>query len=120
MSELSGSETSGQPTDSGSTGADNSTQNSTQNVDTKGIETKTWRDSLPDDLKNNATLANFDNVENLAKSYVHAQSVIGKKGVIKPGEKASDEEWGNFYKELGVEIVFSNKIGGKIRKINYT
>ena len=34
-----------------------------------------------------------------------------------------NRKWGNlfdnFYKELGVEIVFSNKIGGKIRKINY-
>lgn len=63
---------------------------------------KSWRDSLPEDIRENPTLKNFSDVANLAKSYIHAQSAIGKKGVIVPGEKASDEDWQNFYKSVGV------------------
>jgi hypothetical protein len=62
----------------------------------------TWLDSLPDDLKSNTGLQQFSDVQNLAKSWVHAQSMIGKKGVIPPGEKASEEEYAKFYKELGL------------------
>src|ERR1043166_4213884 len=51
-----------------------------------------WRDSLPDDIKGNATLANVQSVQDLAKGYIHAQGLIGKKGIIPPGDKASDEE----------------------------
>ncbi len=61
-----------------------------------------WRDSLPDDLKSNATLGNFKEVSDLAKAHVHAQSLIGKKGVFVPGENASPEEVSNFYKSIGM------------------
>lgn len=61
-----------------------------------------WRDSLPEDIKSNTALTQFQDVGALAKSYVHAQTLIGKKGVVVPGEKASDEEWGSFYKAIGL------------------
>lgn len=61
-----------------------------------------WRDSLPDDLKGHTGLQQFSDVQNLAKSWVHAQSQLGKKRVALPGEKATDEEYAAFYKELGV------------------
>jgi hypothetical protein len=60
-----------------------------------------WRDSLPEDLKGNASLSKFSDVANLAKAYVHAESSIGKKGVIVPGEKSTDEDWENFYNQIG-------------------
>lgn len=60
-----------------------------------------WRDSLPPEIKDSPALANFTDVGNLAKSYVHAQSLIGKKGVIPPTEKSSDEEWESFFKQIG-------------------
>lgn len=40
-------------------------------------------------------------VPTLVKSYKHAQSLVGKKGVYPPGEKATDEDYARFYKELG-------------------
>lgn len=40
-------------------------------------------------------------VPTLVKSFKHAQSLVGKKGVFPPGEKASEEEYARFYKELG-------------------
>lgn len=67
--------------------------------------TPSWIDSLPEDIKGHASLKNFSDVGSLAKSYVHAQQLMGKKGVIVPTEKSSDEEWQSFYKELGVPEV---------------
>lgn len=64
--------------------------------------TGTWRDSLPEDLKGNASLAQFTDVNNLAKSYVEAQKLVGKKGVFPPDwEKSTDEEKTAFFKSIG-------------------
>lgn len=62
----------------------------------------TWRDSLPSDLKDNPILSKYSDVGNLAKAYIHAQQQISKKGAIVPGEKATDQEWADFYKAVGV------------------
>ncbi len=59
-----------------------------------------WRDALPEDVRGNMAISQFQDVGALAKSYIHAQAMIGKKGVFVPGEKASEEEWGNFGKEV--------------------
>lgn len=84
---LTGSEPTGQPAPDQSSG---------------NPATTSWHETLPEDLKSNGSLKQFKDVASLAKSYVHAQSMIGKKGVVVPGEKASDEEWGAFYKGIGV------------------
>lgn len=76
------------------------TQNTSTQTNTQG--TGHWTESLPDDLKNNEMLKQFSDVGNLAKSYVHAQQLVGKKGVIVPGEKASEQEWNDFYQGIGV------------------
>lgn len=60
-----------------------------------------WRDSLPEDIKGNVALQTFSDVGSLAKSYLHAQSLVGKKGIIPPGAKATDEEMSSFYRSLG-------------------
>lgn len=60
-----------------------------------------WRDSLPDDLRANPTLAPHPDVASLAKEHINLQSLIGKKGVIPPGEKDPPEAWDRFYNQLG-------------------
>jgi hypothetical protein len=42
-------------------------------------ETQDWRSSLPEDLRGNTSLGSINSVEDLAKSYVSAQQLIGKK-----------------------------------------
>jgi hypothetical protein len=64
--------------------------------------TSSWRDSLPEDIRANPAISSFTDVASLAKSHIHAQSQIGKKGAIVPGEKATDEEWSSFYRSIGV------------------
>lgn len=68
---------------------------------TAPTETKSWHESLPEDMRADATLKNFKDVASLAKSYLSAQSMIGKKGVVLPAENASDDEMQAFYKNLG-------------------
>jgi hypothetical protein len=65
-----------------------------------------WRQDLPEDLRANETLAQFkgENEQmvkmpvSLAKSYVHARSMIGADTIKMP---KTDEEWGILYDKLG-------------------
>lgn len=62
-----------------------------------------WKDALPDDVKSFKGLENIKTLQDLGKSYVHAQQAIGKKGVIPPDPKfATDDDWTNFYQGLGL------------------
>ena len=56
-----------------------------------------WRSSLPDELKNDATLQNFKDVESLAKTVVHQQKVLGSRIPI----PKTDEEKSELYTKLG-------------------
>lgn len=60
-----------------------------------------WRDSLPEDIRGNATLTKFSDVNNLAKSYIEMQGLVGKKGVFPPDEKATPEQLKDFYRSIG-------------------
>lgn len=66
----------------------------------QGSQGPTWRDQLTDDLKNHPTLANFQDINSLAKEHVNVQSLIGRKGIMPPKEgDAADLK--RFHKELG-------------------
>lgn len=61
---------------------------------------------LPDDLKSHPSLAAYRKAEGfdlggLVKEHVNLQSLIGKKGVIPPGEKDGPEAWERYYNSLG-------------------
>lgn len=85
----------------GNAGAGGGAGNAGANSGGGGGQSASWRDSLPEDIRANPALAQIHDIPSLAKSFVHAQSVIGKKGVFPPGEKATDEEWTQFFKSIG-------------------
>ena len=58
-------------------------------------------DTLPEDLRGEPSLRNFTDTAGLAKSYVHAQKMIGVDKLPLPGKSATDEEWNNVYERLG-------------------
>jgi len=60
-----------------------------------------WRDSLPDELKTNASLEKFSDVSTLAKSYINAESMIGKDKMVIPGANTTEDEWNDIYDKLG-------------------
>lgn len=61
-----------------------------------------WRESLSTpELKTDTRLERFKTVDDVAKSWIEAQTVISKKGLILPDEKAAPEEWGKVWNALG-------------------
>jgi hypothetical protein len=60
----------------------------------------TWRDTLPDDLKNDATLSKYADLETFARGHLETKRLASSK-VIVPGEGATEDDWGAFYKAIG-------------------
>ena len=67
-------------------GGDNP-QDNNQNNEPQG----SWRDNLSEGLRNSPVLAKYDSQESAHNALIHAQSVIGKKGLVAPGEGATAE-----------------------------
>lgn len=61
-----------------------------------------WRASLPAEIRDAPGLAKFNDPAALAKSYIEAEKLIGRKGVPIPGENATPEEQAAFRAALGV------------------
>jgi len=68
-----------------------------QSVDT----TTDWRTSIPEEIRGHRSLEHINDVGALAKSYVHAQSMIGADKVVIPGKHATADEWSEVYAKLG-------------------
>ena len=58
-------------------------------------------ESLPEDLRDNPSLRNFTDAGSLAKSYVHARSMIGADNIGKPQQSWTPEQYTQFYAETG-------------------
>jgi hypothetical protein len=69
---------------------------------TGATETKSWRDTLPDDIKADPTLSKYSDVSNLAKAHVELQKKFGQKGIFKPADNASPEEIRAFREAIGI------------------
>lgn len=61
-----------------------------------------WRATLPDDLKALPAAQKYATPADLLKGYVEAEKLIGRKGVVVPGEGATAEEQAAFRAALGV------------------
>jgi len=64
-------------------------------------ETGSWRDQLPDDLRDHQSLQNITDVGALAKTMIHAQSMVGAEKIPIPGKWATDDDWAEVYQKLG-------------------
>ena len=60
-----------------------------------------WKASLPEDVRADPSLTDIKDVDNLAKSYINGQKLIGKNRIALPDDKATDEEWSSFYSSIG-------------------
>ena len=56
-----------------------------------------WRSSLSDEIKNDATLANIQDIESAAKTLIHQQKMLGNR-IPMP---KTDEERSELYSKLG-------------------
>ena len=64
-------------------------------------ESTDWRAHIPEDLKDEPSLADIQDIASLAKGYVHAQHMVGADKVVLPGADATDEEKAEFFGKLG-------------------
>ena len=64
-------------------------------------EISDFRASLPEDLREHSALQPIQDVENLAKAYVNASSMIGRDKVVIPAENSSPYDWNEVYGRLG-------------------
>jgi len=81
---------------------------------------KSWRDTLPDDIKSDPTLSKYSDVGNLAKAHVELQKKFGQKGVFKPAANASPEEVKAFREALGIPTDPTKYDMGKFEGVEVT
>ncbi len=60
-----------------------------------------WRDALPGTLRDHPALSRAKDLAALAKEHVNLQSLIGRKGIIPPGDNASPAELDRYHAALG-------------------
>jgi hypothetical protein len=69
---------------------------------TETPETNTdWKVSLSDDVKADKSLENIKDINALAKSYIHAQKMVGSDKIPVPNKYATDDDWNAVYEKLG-------------------
>ena len=64
----------------------------------EATSSENWRDSLPEDLRDNESLQKFTTIDGLAKSYVNAEQMIGKDKMVMPESESESTE---VYSRLG-------------------
>ena len=65
-------------------------------------ETKVdFKSLIPDEYKEDKALANFQDMNQFVKSYLHAQKMVGLDKIPVPNKHATDEDWQEVYKRLG-------------------
>lgn len=64
---------------------------------------KSWSETagIEEPIRKHPSLKDFKSTNDLAKSWVNAQKLIGKDKIPVPGEKATKEEWDTVYTRLG-------------------
>jgi len=64
-------------------------------------ETTDWKASLSDEIRADKSLENINDIESLAKSYVHAQKLVGTDKIPVPNKHATEDDWNAVYAKLG-------------------
>ncbi len=97
----------GESTETSQEAASGGTQTSTKETaaeSTSGTNLS-WdqlKQSLPEELRGDSTLQSITSLEGLVKSYTHAQRSLGKDKIAVPDKHATDEDWGQLFRKLGV------------------
>jgi hypothetical protein len=73
----------------------------TTNAATSTPTSVDWRTSLPEELKSEKSLSSITDIAGLAKSYVHAQKLIGADKIPVPNKHATEDDWNAVYEKLG-------------------
>ena len=64
--------------------------------------TPTWRDTLPEDLKADATLGKYKDVPALAAAHIALNKHLGSEKLVIPGKNATEDDWKQVFSKLGL------------------
>jgi len=76
-------------------------QTPTQSATTPEEAPARFVDSLAEDIRNEPSLQNIQDLDQLAKGYVHAQRMVGADKIALPNKHATEDDWNQFYGKLG-------------------
>ena len=94
------------------TESENGQSDDTTTTETTTTTAPSWRDSLDAELKDTASLANFTDINALAKSYVNATSMLGKDKIVVPNQHTTDDDWKEIWSKLGMPDAESYAVEG--------
>ena len=60
-----------------------------------------FKDSIPEQYREEKSLENINSMDDLLKGYVHAQKLVGTNKIPVPNKHATDEDWNEVFKRLG-------------------
>jgi hypothetical protein len=61
-----------------------------------------WLKGVDPEIAGDPSLKVFNNPQDLIKSYVHAQKMLGKDKAVLPGKNSTDQDWKQFYQKIGL------------------
>ena len=67
-----------------------------------------FKDSIPEQYREEKSLENINSMDDLLKGYVHAQKLVGTNKIPVPNKHSTDEDWNE---------VFKNWVLQKIQKV---
>ena len=65
------------------------------------VVAKSWKEAIPEELRNDPNISKFTELEALAKSYVNATRMIGQDKIVVPNKNSTEEVWEEAYAKLG-------------------
>jgi len=63
--------------------------------------TEQWRESVSSEWAEDASMADFKSLDDLAKSYVHAKKLIGSDDRVRIPKEDDPDNWKKFYNKIG-------------------
>jgi len=60
-----------------------------------------FKDTIPEQYREEKSLENINSMEDLLKGYVHAQKLVGTNKIPVPNKHSTDEDWNEVFKRLG-------------------
>ena len=63
--------------------------------------TKSWKEAISEEFRNDPNIEKFTEIDALAKSYINATKMIGQDKVAVPNKNSTEDQWNEVYEKLG-------------------
>ena len=67
----------------------------------KNYANENWRDFIDEEYSTDASMAGYKGFNDVSTSYISTKKLVGQKGIILPGEGATEEELNDFHRQMG-------------------